>query len=85
MINKKDFMEFHQHEEIKEFVVSDSLTVTDDSARRSIIKSIGIEPREIGNLDKKERDKILHKLKREYSIRQLERITGISRGIIMKS
>ena len=85
MINKNNFEDFHQHEETEIFTVSDNIKIADDSIRRNILKSIGIEPKEIVNMDKNKRNIILNKLKKEYSIRQLERVTGISRGIIMKS
>jgi hypothetical protein len=38
-----------------------------------------------GNLEKGKRDEILRLLKTKYSLRQLERVTGISRGVIHKS
>ena len=43
----------------------------------------GSEPHEIGAWEKSKRDVMLKKLKAEgLSIRQIERATGISRGII---
>lgn len=41
------------------------------------------EPNEIANFDKSERNKILKELRESgLSIRQIERATGISRGVI---
>ena len=46
----------------------------------------GREPHEIGSWVKAERDLLLRKLKEEgLSIRQIERVTGISRGVVAKS
>ncbi len=44
------------------------------------------EPHEIGLLVKPERDKIIKRLKESegFSIRQIKRATGVSRGIIAK-
>jgi predicted transcriptional regulator len=46
----------------------------------------GKEPHEIGNLPKCVRNEIIKQLKENqgFSIRQIERATGISRGIIAK-
>lgn len=46
----------------------------------------GREPHEIGSWTKVERDSMLRKLKGiGLSIRQIERVTGISRGVVAKS
>ena len=85
MMQKDEFIEFHQIEEKSIFVVDDRIKITDDEVRRKILKRIGIDPKHIGNLDKNKRNDILSELKAEFSIRQLERVTGISRGVIHKS
>ena len=36
----------------------------------------------IAKMSKDERNRILSDLKKEFSVRQLQRITGISRGVI---
>ena len=41
-------------------------------------------PKSISKFSKTERDKILIDLKKEFPIRQLQRVTGISRGVITK-
>lgn len=85
MLPKKEFKEFHKEEESSIFIVDDKVKVTDDEIRRKILKTIGVEPKIIGKLERNKRNEILRTLKKDYSIRQLERITGISRGIIHKS
>lgn len=85
MIDNKEFISFHQAMEGSIFIVDDKVKLTDDEIRRDIIKTYGIEPKEICNMERKERNEVLKQLKNKYSIRQIERITGISRGIIHKS
>ena len=85
MISKNGFEELHQQEEESEFTVDDKIKLTDDEIRRRIIKKYNLEPKNICNMEKKIRNELLSKLKKEYSIRQLERVTGISRGVIHKS
>lgn len=85
MISKKEFEEFHKQEEENDFNVDGKVKLTDDEIRRKIIKKYKLEPKNICNMDKKERNAMLSKLKKEYSIRQLERVTGVSRGVIYKS
>jgi len=48
------------------------------------LEEIGVEPKSIGEMEKGQRNEILKKLKSKYSIRQLERVTGVSRGVIHK-
>ena len=85
MISLEEFESFHQIVEDAIFLVDDKVRLTDDEIRRKILKSYGIEPREIFNMNRNQRNEMLKQLKKTYSIRQLERITGISRGIIHKS
>jgi hypothetical protein len=44
----------------------------------------GKQPHELGTIAKERRNKILTGLRQECSIRQFERITGISRGLISR-
>ena len=85
MISLEEFESFHQIVEDAIFLVDDKVRLTDDEIRRKILKSYGVEPREIFNMNRNQRNEMLKQLKKSYSIRQLERITGISRGIIHKS
>ena len=84
MLPGNEFVEFHQADEENIFIVDDKVKVSDDGIRRDIIKRFGYEPNKIGELDRIERNAILHELKEKYSIRQIERVTGISRGVIAR-
>ena len=85
MIDKEEFKEFHQHIEEIKFRVTDSKKKTDDEVILKIRKKYGIEnPKEISTLKKEDRNKILYELKKEHPARQLQRITGVSRGIISR-
>ena len=67
------------------FVVDDRLKITDEGIRREIKKKYSVEPKQIAELDKEARNTVLRELKERFSIRQIERVTGISRGVIYKS
>ena len=84
MIEKDEFIEFHKKEEELSFAIDDKTKISDDEIRRRIIQE-GIEPKLIGEMEKSKRNEVLRELKKEYSIRQLERVTGVSRGVIHKS
>ena len=85
MLTREEFIEFHKLEEDSIFTVDDKIKFSDDEIRRKILKEKGIEPKLIGTFEKQKRNEILRELKNEFSIRQLERVTGISRGVIHKS
>ena len=85
MMNKDEFEDFHEYIEEKEFRVSDSKRDTDEEVNLKIKKKYKIEnPKEIALLDKEKRNEILQELKLDYPVRQLQRVTGISRGIISR-
>ena len=87
VIDKKGFKEFHQEEEKELHEVSDMIGKSEEYIRRRIIKIMnGKDPHEIGILPKSERNEIIKQLRvnEGFSIRQIERATGISRGIIAK-
>jgi len=84
MLPKSEFAEFHRHSESEVFLVSDRVKKTDEAIRREIIDEMGMDPLQIGTLEKKERNRLLIRLKDKYSIRQIERVTGISRGVICR-
>ena len=69
------------------FDASGRSSMSDDEVRRRIMcLTNGVEPHEIGKWEKNKRDLMLQKLKAEgLSIRQIERATGISRGVVAKS
>ena len=41
-------------------------------------------PKSISKFSKDDRDKILEELKKEFTVRHIQRITGVSRGVITK-
>ena len=85
MIGKTEFEEFHKCIETIEFRVTDSKKKTDEEIHFLIRKKYGIEnAKDISKMKKEERNKILLELKQEYPIRQLQRITGVSRGVISR-
>ena len=85
MMSLPEFKDFHQIDEENVFIVDDKLKVSDEGIKRDITKTYGYDPKSIAKLCKLERNEILSALKLKYSIRQIERVTGISRGIIANS
>ena len=86
MIRRKEFVDYHQEMEKMNFHVTDSQKKTDEDILLFINKNYRIDnPKGISKLSKKERDRILSELKKEFPVRQLQRITGISRGVITKA
>ena len=82
MMSLTEFRDFHQIEEQNIFVVDDKIKISDEGIKRDIIKTYGYDPKSIAQVCKSERNEILSELKKKYSIRQIERVTGISRGIV---
>ena len=86
MISHDGFMEYHQEIEEMKFRVTDSKKKTDEDILMYLKKKYKIDnPKSISKLSKNERDEILVVLKKEFPIRQLQRVTGISRGVITKA
>jgi len=86
MTSLKDFVAFHQEIGTMNFRVTDSKKKTDDEVLMFLMKNYKIDnPKSISKFSKVDRDKILAVLKNEFPIRQLQRITGISRGVITKA
>ena len=84
MITRDGLIEVHKEEEKLSFTVDDKIKISDDEIRINILREIGVEPKCIGGMEKNRRNEILRELKNIYSIRQLERLTGVSRGVIHK-
>lgn len=87
MLSKENFIEFHQEEEREVHEVSDRVSKSEEYIRDRIIRIMnGREAYEIGLLPKNERDDVIRLLRKNegFSIRQIERATGISRGIISR-
>lgn len=85
MISLDEFVSYHQEIEDMNFRVTDSKKKTDEDIAIFLKKHYKIDnPKSISKLSKIERDKVLSDLKKEFSIRHLQRVTGISRGVITK-
>jgi len=87
MISKYDWMNIHQHLLKPQFEVTGQIKLNEEEIRQKIGKiANGMALQKIGTLDKSERNKILRNAKTAgLSIREIERVTGISRGIVAKS
>lgn len=87
--NKNDalilFKELHEITEDIDFSISNTKKLTDEQLRRKIYKIANIQASEISSMSKSERNKILTELRQNgLTTGQLERLTGISRGIISR-
>jgi len=87
LIDREEWICLQQVQENDVFEVSGKLSMNDEEIRRRImLHTNGREPHEIGKWEKAERDSMLRKLKEAgLSIRKIERVTGISRGVVEKS
>jgi len=86
MISLDEFVSYHQEIEDMNFRVTDSKKKTDEDIAIFLRKRYKIDnPKSISKFPKIERDKVLSDLKKEFSIRHLQRVTGISRGVITKA
>ncbi len=90
-VNKKDainiFVKFHQKTSKDNFDLIDTQKITDDQVRRKIIQLLnGKEPHTLSTMPQAERNIIIKALRENegLSIRQIERATGVSRGIISR-
>ena len=82
----KEFIDYHLKVGEINFQVTDRKKKTDEDVILCLKKQYNIDnPKSISKLSKIERDELLAKLKKEFPIRQLQRITGISRGVITKA
>ena len=86
MISEEEFVDYHQEIEEMNFRVTDSKKKTDEEVLIFLKKNYKIDnPKMISKFSKSDRDKILVDLKKKFPIRQLQRLTGISRGVITKA
>ena len=77
------FIQLHQLISDADFSLSDNKKLTDEQIRRKIYKITKMDANEIVLKSKTERNEILSLLRQSgFTIAQLERVTGISRGII---
>ncbi len=81
----EDFKEYHHSYDGEVFVVSEGVNSDDSDVARMIAKKYKIQVGELPSIDKKQRNEILQELTKHFSIRQLERVTGVSRGIIERN
>ncbi len=82
----KGFIEFHNDEKTQELVhsVRDTRRKPDEHIRTSLLRVFdGLEPAHVARLEKNERNRVIVFLRNQgFSIRQIERATGISKGVI---
>ena len=82
----KYFKELHQIDDKIDFNITDTKKLTVAQVNRKIEKIIGMEPESISQMSRPERNQAIMKLRTAgLIIGQLERATGISRGIITKA
>jgi len=83
----KGFKTFHNILESDEFSIPDGKKKSDEELRKEILAALkGKGLHHLDGLPKKERDVVLSALHQNgFSIRQIERATGISRGVVSKS
>jgi len=83
----EEFIAFHRTAEISDFSQSDKVKRTEEEIRKGILCALGhLGPSAVAGLAKQERDTTLALLREKgFSIRQIERATGISRGIISRA
>lgn len=77
------FVEFHNIVEEIDFTISESKKLTTAQMNRKIFNILGISADKIIELPKSERHELVLELRKNgFKNRQLERLTGISRGIL---
>ena len=83
----KAFVMFHEIETTEDYSLSDGVKRSEKDTRDGIISALGgTRPNEVCGLPKKERNVVLNSLRKQgFSIRQIERVTGISRKIIERA
>ncbi|MBQ2897419.1 MAG: transposase [Clostridia bacterium] len=80
------FKELHNLVEEIDFSISNTKKLSDEQLRRKIYKLTKLQGYEISTKPKSERNEVLSLLRRNgFTIGQLERLTGISRGIISRT
>lgn len=84
---KRLFVEFNEAEEQRDCSLPERAGKSEGQARAAVIDALGGgQPSALCGLKRQERDAILMGLRRQgFSIRQLERVTGVSRGIIARA
>ena len=86
MISETEFIDYHKEIDNFEFRVTDSKKKTDEEVLMFLRKHYNIDNAKIvAKLPKDERNRILAELKKVFPVRQIQRITGVSRGVIAKA
>jgi len=83
---RRQFAEFHDVSDGKDFSRADKPRKSESEIRFRITAFLGeVSPSGVAALPRHERDSILASLRRQgFSVRQIERTTGISRGVIAR-
>jgi hypothetical protein len=83
---KKAFKEFHEILGDENFELSDKIRLTDDQLKRKMLEIAKVEKlSDIALQNKQDRNTIIRNLRNNrLSIRDIERMTGISRGVISR-
>ncbi len=86
MKKKKAFKEFHEILGDENFELSDKIRLTDDQLKRKMLEIAKVEKlSDIALQNKQDRNTIIRNLRNNrLSIRDIERMTGISRGVISR-
>jgi REP element-mobilizing transposase RayT len=82
----QEFVSFHKIKEERDFSLFDKRDRPESHIRQEIEGALGpLHPSAVGSLAKPERDKVLSMLRKKgFTILQIERATGVSRGIISR-
>jgi len=82
LMTREEFIEFHNQPEAEEYLLTDSGRRSDSTVKHRIEDEFGVKVDEIKYLSAGRRDELIRRLRRKYSVRQLSRVCGISRGVI---
>jgi putative transposase len=86
MVGREEWIRLHNIFEEEKFKVAGKIPMNEEQIRQRIKDLIGgREPYEVASWPRSERNDVIRRLKKDgLSIRQIERATGISRGIVAK-
>ena len=87
LLGREEWMSLHRMVAEESFDISGLTGLSEDAVRRRIMQlTKGVLPQEIGSWPRAERDAMLQQLKAAgLTIRQIERATGISRGVVARA
>jgi hypothetical protein len=85
--NREKYMEFVEEENDDEYAEFEKQRMSDEEARTIILKHIdGRSGVDLQKLGKESRQEVLRFLKNQgLSVRQIERLTGINRGVVQRA